>query len=383
MARGDAFLEEALEPSTVRLYRSHWGRFVVWCEDNEFTPETPSERTIVAFVEHLVKGLRLSLSSVSVALTALHHHFRFDPVNPINSARVKAARRAAGKVAPSPVPKKPITSVVLGRIAAKIVPLARASGKGALKWVRDWAMILLAHRSMLRRSEIVGLRNSDVIWTRFNASDPDAALWPQAMIDCDMMILRIRSSKTAPTSRKADPDSEHGTSVIVGPHVNPDLSPVRWCRRLQLLNVRDIGSGWFFPNVSGAKTDRLNQLSGATVNFAVKRAVELIGLKPSDFGAHSTRRGAATEAFRKALDIRIVKDMGRWRSDCVYAYIDDVTGNQLEFQRVMRGLNGVPSAPRLTAGSGGGAAGASTAADVDCDDDLSILDDEGGGISAV
>ena len=256
MARGDAFLEEALEPSTLRLYRSHWSRFVVWCEDNEFSPDAPSERTIVAFVEHLVKGLRLSLSSVSVALTALHHHFRFDPANPIGSARVKAAHRAAGKVAPSPVPKKPITSVVLGRIAAKIVPLARASNKGALKWVRDWAMILLAHRSMLRRSEIVGPpksgRDLDAV-QRFGSGRGSVAA---AMIDCDMMIVRIRSSKTAPTSRKADPDSEHGTSVIVGPHVNPTF-------------VRCDGVGDFNFSISGtlarAGSSRMSAVQRQTV----------------------------------------------------------------------------------------------------------------------
>jgi integrase len=377
LALGDVFLESAIEPSTAALYRSQWQRFVVWCEQLEFDPTAVDDRIVTAFVRYLTVDLRLSRSSVSTALSALHHHYRFAASNPVLSARVKAARRAAGKVAPSAKPKRPITSVLLLRMAEKYCPIARdMSNKKYLIHLRDWALILFAHRSLMRRSELVALRNADVQWTRISANDPEAALWPPVMLECDLMIARIRASKTQPTGRKADPDAESGTTVIVGPHANPDLCPVRWCRRLQLSNFKSIGSGYFFPQVGGKS--KHEPLAGASVGHIVKRAVEALGLRPTEFGAHSTRRGAATEAFRRAVDARLIKDAGRWKSDCVYAYIDDVTGNQLEFQRVMGGMAGIPHAPKLSLRSGGGASSSASAAAAlsdGSDDELDVSSD--------
>ena len=48
-----------------------------------------------------------------------------------------------------------------------------------------------------------------------------------------------------------------------------------------------------------------------------------IGENPKLFGSHSCRRGGATAAVATGVDIVLVKHHGRWRSDVVYAYVED------------------------------------------------------------
>jgi integrase len=323
-----------------------------------FDPEKADDRMVVAFVRVLVLRRRLSASSVLSALSAIGHHFRFAATNPVVSARVAMARRAAKKTAPASKPKRPLTTDLLAQISTKL-DLAPGA-KGYLQRLRDWAMVLLAYRSFLRRSELVALRLSDVQFTEFKSTDPDAVGWPAAMLDQQLIVLRVASSKTRPTARRLDATSDAGVTVIVGPHSDRRLCPVRWCKSaFSAIAAAGKSSEWFFPNL----TDNSKPLAGATVGHAVKRFVALIGLDPKDFAAHSTRRGAATDAFKQRIDAALVKRMGRWSSDAVYLYVDNAVGEMLRFNEVMGRVGHSPSlSSDRTARS---ASAASAAADVD------------------
>lgn len=294
----------------------------------------------MAYVRYLIVGRKLSASSVQSSLSAINHHYRFSADNPIKSARVAMARRAAAKSAPPPKPKHPLTAAMLTQIYGKVD--LNPGVKGGIQRLRDWAMILLAYRGFLRRSEIVALRMSHVIFTEFKADDPDAAAWPPAMLGRELLVVHVASSKTRPTARRLIPDDD-GTTVIVGPHSDRRVCPVHWCKAaFRAIAAARKSSEWFFPNL----LDKSKPLAGATVAQAVKRFVATIGLDPKNFAAHSTRRGAATDAFKQQIDLHLVKRMGRWKSDAVYLYIDDAIGEMLRFNEV---VGRIGHAPRLSA----------------------------------
>lgn len=267
------------------------------------------------------------------------------------------ARKAAAKRAPSTRQKQPLTADLLLRIYNVLDLNTRA--KGGLQRLRDWALTLTAYRSFLRRGELAALRVEDVSPVAFEPDDPSTVNWPRALLGTRLLVIRVRSSKTAPTGRKRAPELEKGDTVIVGPHADPRLCPVRWCDTLRTaLIAADKLSHYFFPDLN----DKLKPLSGSSVSKAVKRLVGLIGLNPSHFAAHSTRRGAATDAFKEGIDVALIKRMGRWKSDAVYVYFDDVTGDMLRFNTIFgkigrgaaRPENPLPSASSASAGGGGG-----------------------------
>ena len=64
---------------------------------------------------------------------------------------------------------------------------------------------------------------------------------------------------------------------------------------------------------------------------------------------HSARADGATDAIRRGVDLKIVKDHGRWRSDAVFLYIQDDTAARLQ---VSVALGGYHSADRKSFSAG-------------------------------
>ncbi|KAM3911197.1 uncharacterized protein RB166_019888 [Leptodactylus fuscus] len=52
-----------------------------------------------------------------------------------------------------------------------------------------------------------------------------------------------------------------------------------------------------------------------------RRVLSSLGLDPSEYGTHSFRIGAATEASRAGLPVESVQRIGRWRSSCYASYV--------------------------------------------------------------
>ena len=64
-----------------------------------------------------------------------------------------------------------------------------------------------------------------------------------------------------------------------------------------------------------------------------------IDVDPARFGGHSARAEGATEAARKAVDVRLIKRHGRWKSDAVYIYIHDDEQTMLALSEAMGGVS--------------------------------------------
>lgn len=115
--------------------------------------------------------------------------------------------------------------------------------------------------------------------------------------------LRIRKSKTDGFGR----GEWLPLHSVVGP-----ACPVRAVS--EYLQLRPPG-GSFLNHLDGSPVTRFQFQS------VFKRCLVAVGVPPGEFGTHSFRIGAATEAARAGLSNAEVQRIGRWRSSCFAGYI--------------------------------------------------------------
>lgn len=115
--------------------------------------------------------------------------------------------------------------------------------------------------------------------------------------------VRIRKSKTDHFGR----GEWLPLHSVVGP-----ACPVRAVS--EYLQLRPPGSS-FLVHSDGSPVTRFQFQS------VFKRCLQAAGVPPGDFGTHSFRIGAATEAARAGLSNSEVQRIGRWRSACFAGYI--------------------------------------------------------------
>jgi type 1 fimbriae regulatory protein FimB len=138
------------------------------------------------------------------------------------------------------------------------------------RYVRDWAMILLAYRHGLRASEVCGLRLSDV-----------------DMKDGNLSIQRLKRSL-----RTGQPLYEHRGQPLLD-----EISALRsW------LKVRpDDGSDYFFTSQKGGRLDR-------TQFFRIFRAVaESAGLAAEKRHPHVLKHSLASHLVAGNVNLALVK----------------------------------------------------------------------------
>jgi len=168
--------------------------------------------------------------------------------------------------------------------------------------VEDWrnlALLGLMTVAMLRQSEAIALRAED--------------LWVEELDEAggrkrDVMFVLITKSKTDQERR--------GETVVVAASDNYNTCAVRVVR--QWLLIRQQSSEYVFHKLNSDKP-----LKNQEPNAIMKREVERIGYDPKPYGSHSARKGGATAAVARGVEMHLLKRHGRWRSDAVYAYITD------------------------------------------------------------
>lgn len=83
----------------------------------------------------------------------------------------------------------------------------------------------------------------------------------------------------------------------------------------QLTAVRPNIAGPFLMDKDGSYLPRFQFIS------FFRKCLKVAGLDPSQFGLHSFRIGAATEAFRWGLGAAVIKRIGRWESNRFRLYV--------------------------------------------------------------
>ena len=66
---------------------------------------------------------------------------------------------------------------------------------------------------------------------------------------------------------------------------------------------------------------RMRLLTHAVFVKKLKLSISTLGLNPTEFSAHSFRRGGSTFAFSLDMPLLQVKSRGDWKSNCVERYI--------------------------------------------------------------
>ena len=96
-------------------------------------------------------------------------------------------------------------------------------------------------------------------------------------------------------------------SSVVG--AAADVDPVG-----TLLQLRELQGGAGF--VFRTEQHRVGRLAAATVSFRLHKALAAAGVcDVSLYLSHSLRRGGATHAVAAGVSLRLLKVLGRWRSD--------------------------------------------------------------------
>ncbi|CAJ0964660.1 unnamed protein product [Ranitomeya imitator] len=145
------------------------------------------------------------------------------------------------------------------------------------------------------------MRVSEIVPTALNK--PGGLRREDILICDDGLRIRIRKSKTDQEGR--------GTWFPIFA-INKDICPLMLI--LNYMRVRKDGSQ-FFVHENG-----LPLVSGQFLAI-LRRTLSMVGMPAAEFGTHSFRIGAATEASRAGLFESEIQRVGRWRSRCFNRYI--------------------------------------------------------------
>jgi hypothetical protein len=125
----------------------------------------------------------------------------------------------------------------------------------------------------------------------------------------DFYVLKLRTSKTDPFSR--------GVNIII--YENDVFKPVH--NMHQYLQIRK--SLTCYPQSPLFINDEFNQgpMLRDTFIQQLRSLLLRIGLNDANYAGHSFRIGAATAAAAAGVEDHVIKDLGRWSSDCYARYI--------------------------------------------------------------
>lgn len=277
---------------TQKAYETYLKQFRAFCDERKLAVFPASPVVVGSFLKFLAEERGLSASAVNIAAAAISSQYTLaDIVSPTQSPLVKAVKKTVKRSKPASKPKKPLTVETMRRIVED-------SRKGSWIDERDNCLLILLFVGALRQSEEVSLTAEDA--------------WVEVMTvreaPEDVLSIFVEKSKT---------DQErHGHTRLIGSASDKLLCPIRLFRRW--LEIRDSKCEWLFHARSSNA-----RLSKDLPNGRLKARLKRIGIDPKEYGSHSGRRGAMTEAAKKGVDERLMKRHGNWRSDAVRLYIEE------------------------------------------------------------
>lgn len=276
--------------STTKAYRSDWKHFQSWCRSHALPPLPAHPETVALYIADAAReGFKVStISRRLAAISKAHQTAGHDSPAAMRHAAVSEVWRGIRRVEGiAPTQKTPATTDTL-RAMLETLPDGLLGG-------RDRALLLLGFAGAFRRSELVGLRVSDLAF------------------GAEGLVVTLRRAKT-------DQEGE-GRRVGIPYGSNPATCPVRSVQGW--LDRSGISEGPIFRSVDrhGRIGDRL---SDKAVALVVKRCADAAGLDARDFSGHSLRSGLATAAAIAGVSERaIMQQTGHRSTAMVRRYIRD------------------------------------------------------------
>ena len=191
----------------------------------------------------------------------------------------------------------------------------RRDAQRLITFRRNFAMVVLAYRGLLRGDEVVNIQADEFDFGPIPATADEikSRCYPPEIVKAEFVFLSINSSKTDPQKQRPV-EHRHSKVVVIGYDSDARLDPAVVLR--EWLKSRDESASHLFHAI-GSHTP----ISRSVYSEAVKSLATNADISERLTG-HSSRAGGATDAVR-ATDLRLVQKHGRWKSDAVLLYVRD------------------------------------------------------------
>ena len=272
--------------ATRRAYRSDFDMFGTWCRARrDVEPLGVSPDTVAAYLASQASvGVRPSTLSRRLAAISYAHGLKGMASPAVHEAVRAVMRGIRRKEGTALVQKAPATAE---RVEAmlKAIPADTLAGK------RDRALLLFGFAGAFRRSELVALEVSDLVF------EPEG------------VRVTIRRSK-------ADQEGQgQEVAILRGTKLRPVAALRAW---LAAAGIED-GPVFRAVNRHGGVG---SALTGQSVALVVKRWADAAGLDPAAFGGHSLRSGFLTSAADAGADVLRMMEVSRHkRVETVQGYV--------------------------------------------------------------
>lgn len=268
------YVDAALSDNTLRAYQNDLRHFITWGGSIPATPESVANYLAQYAQVHACSTLARRLVAIDRA------HRTHGLPSPTDSSLVRATLQGIRRT----------RGCAVRRVAAiqKVDLLQMLRGLEGLRGLRDRALLLVGFASALRRSELVSLNVTDVLFV-------DAG-----------MIIRLRKSKT---------DQEGKGREILIPNVRGPNSPCKALKRW--LAEANIHEGAIFRRISSTGNVLPKALSGQSVAIIVKRRAEDAGFDPRVYSGHSLRAGFVTDAAMHGAAANCIREQTGHKSDAM------------------------------------------------------------------
>jgi integrase len=330
-ARAEDYARGSRAEGTWAAYQRHWARFEAWCAAAGERALPADPLTVARFLADLAPawraaipsdppeevvagqvcerpGLRPGTLAGYLAAISVVHQTAGAP----NPAQAEAVRRTMAGIR-----RHPGVEPVRRRAAARrddiAAILATLRPDEHLADARDAALILIGWKAALRADDLIRMRIED------------------QRVTADGLAVHLRRSKT----------DQDGTGVTIGIAASPAASPAQpedagdgpgvsldaaaaWSRWRARLGSHGVITGPAWRGIDRyGRRPRAAGLTRNHVRLIIIRRAAAAGLDAQRWGAHSLRRGFATEAIARGVPERDVQRHGRWRSRAAMdPYID-------------------------------------------------------------
>jgi integrase len=323
------FLEEARNTNTKATYASAWRQFTRWCMEVEnpqrkdgekMDPEKPEESEVAAYLQYIVMVKGGTLATATAARAAIADHLKYVVTDSYNPCRGKIVDAMMKVLTPMAEPSRQKKELIWEQMEKMAVTMERAMAKEEERHVamRDRCMIMLAYFAYLRTSEVARMQRQDV-----------------EISEEEIEGKRTRVLRVYVDSACKNDVERKGHERLVAEREQRE----RWCMvRLMETWLKETNErpkeGPLFPKEDGTF------MSADTPRGRLKKWLQAIGVNaPEEYGFHSLRAGAATEAARAGVEERLIKLHGNWRSDAVRVYMRAGVKERLQASSVLGRTN--------------------------------------------
>jgi integrase len=322
------FIERNRNANTAATYTSAWKQFGVWCEEVEnprraagerITVDRPDEEDIAAYMQYLVMEKGHTMASVTAAKSAIADRLKYvtsQTYDPCRGKVVEAMQKVLLTMVEPARQKRELDWETMRRIADRTKEAVK--GEPASIPMRDRCMILLAYFAFLRTSEVARMRREDVEITR------------ERIENKEVKVLRVYVD----SSCKNDIERKGHERLIAEREKEEDICIVRAMEEWLGATAGRTKESPLFPTEEG------KEMSADTPRGRLKEWLRTVGVKEAnEYGFHSLRAGAATEAARAGVEERLIKLHGNWKSDAVRVYMRAGVEERLQASNVLGRTN--------------------------------------------